>query len=100
MERSLFALCALLLNAAVAGPSQWYLAFGLSRLFDMPAGTLRKAERKLNREHRSLEERQWRGMVVTGVALTGSLLTGCIIGLLSRHGFEFIELLFLTVALP
>jgi adenosylcobinamide-phosphate synthase len=100
MERSLFALCALLLNMALASPRQWYGAFGLSELFQIPAAALRNVERKLNREHRSLQERQWRGMLLIILVLIGSLLIGWIFSWLSRHGLEFAELLIVTIALP
>jgi len=100
MERPLFALCALLLNVALAGPLKWYEAFGLPGLFNTPASILRNAERKLNREHRSLEERKWRGKMLTIMVLTGSLLTGWTFSLFSGHGFEGVELLIVTIALP
>ena len=100
MERALFALCALLLNVTLGGPRQWYEAIGLSGLFQMPAGVLRNAERKLNREHRSLEDRQRRGVLLTALVLIGSLMVGWFVGWLSRHSLEAFELLILTVALP
>jgi len=100
MERSLFALCALLLNVVLAGPRQWYGAFGLSDWFRTPATLVRDAERKLNREHRSLKEREWRGALLTSLVLAGSLIAGWFFGWLFRHGLEFAELLVLTAALP
>jgi adenosylcobinamide-phosphate synthase len=100
MEHALFALSALLLNMVLAGPRQWYEAIGLSRIVRMPVTLLRDAERKLNRDNRSLEERQWRGDLLACLILTGSLLVGWVLGWLSKHGFEFIELLVLTAALP
>ena len=100
MDRPLFALCALLLNIALAGPRQWYETLGLTSLSQMPPAMLRKAERKLNREHRSLEERKWRGDILTGLVLAGSIFIGLILDILSRHDLEFIQILALTPALP
>ncbi|MDE3017077.1 MAG: cobalamin biosynthesis protein [Pseudomonadota bacterium] len=100
MERAFIVLSALLLNAVSAGPRRIYVGLGLTRLSRWPAQRVRDLERKLNRSHRSLTERETRGMILVGVVFLGSLLAGGLGGLLFQHNLRFVELLIVTILLP
>ena len=99
MDRPLLILYALLLNAALAGPRQFYAALGFSQFMRLPGSFIRDIERKLNREHRSLEERKLRGTVLTIAIIIVSLVAGWIGGAIFHH-FQWMELFIVTAALP
>jgi len=99
MERAILVLGALLFNAIFAGPRRVVAQLGLSRVTRIPVGLIRGLERKLNREHRSLSEREVRGAVLVAVALVLSLFVGKMLAGLT-HGLLFFELLIVALALP
>ena len=69
MERTLLALSALLLNMFFGGPRRFYAALGFARIARLPMLGIRDIERKLNREHRSLEALIMRGWVFAWFAV-------------------------------
>lgn len=100
MDHALIALCALLLNVALAGPREWYESFGVPRIARLPAIVVRQIERKLNREHRSLKERELRGLLFTIFVVVMSLLLGWLCHLLFTSNLRFAELLVVAIFLP
>lgn len=100
MDRALLVLCALLLNAAIAGPREWYVKLGISRLAALPGRLARHAERKLNREHRSAEDRRLRGWAVVAAALFTAGLLGAPAAFLFANDLRFIELVLVALLLP
>lgn len=99
MDRALLVLCALLLNAALAGPRRAYISSGAARLSQFPAHLAHEVERRLNRDHRSISERESRGMLMVAFAIFFAIVAGELLGSLTRH-LPFIEIIILTVALP
>lgn len=99
MGSSVLILGALVLNALLGGPRRFYMRAGFARLIVKPAALIRDLERRLNREHRSLSERQTRGLMLVMAGLFVSLIAGWILALLSKQA-PFFELLILAVALP
>lgn len=99
MERAILVLGALLLNAVFAGPRRVVAQLGLGRITRVPVVLIRDLERKLNRDHRSLAEREVRGMVLVVAALVLSLLAGRIAAVVTRD-LPFLELLVVALALP
>jgi cobalamin biosynthesis protein CobD/CbiB len=100
MDHSLLVLCALLVNAAFGGPKAWYAAAGLTRFSVMPARALRDLERKLNREHRSAEDRRMRGWALLVCAVFSSLAIGSVGGWIFRDNARFIEIVLVAILLP
>ncbi|MDE3061076.1 MAG: cobalamin biosynthesis protein [Pseudomonadota bacterium] len=100
MDRAILALMALMLNALLAGPREWYAALGLTRLSRRPVVLLRDLERRLNREHRRLEVREMRGTVLVIAVMAASIILGGIGEWLFRHRLGFMSLLIVTAALP
>lgn len=99
MDHALLALCALLLNAVLGGPRRWYAALGATRLGQIPARFLRALERKLNRQHRSTQQREWRGMVLVMAAVPTSIAAGAVAKWMLET-IPFAEVLLLAVLLP
>lgn len=100
MERALLALCALVLNAALAGPRHFYTGLKFAGLARLPAKALRDLERRLNREHRSPSQRAARGWLIGVVLLAASLLAGWILEGLLHRNLAFAELALLAFLLP
>ncbi len=100
MDRTLFALCALLFNAAFGGPREWYASLGLTRIALLPARGLRHFERKLNRDHRSSSEREMRGWVLLLALIAASVVMGLAGGWFLQRNFHFLELVLVAVLLP
>lgn len=100
MDQTLIVLCALLINAALAGPKAWYAPLGLHRLLLLPARALRHFERKLNREHRSPEDREMRGWFLVGLVVLAGIVIGIIAHLLLHRNLRFFELLLVAACLP
>jgi adenosylcobinamide-phosphate synthase len=99
MDRALIAICALLLNALLGGPAHFHQATGLSRLQSLPARLLRELERKLNRDQRSADEREMRGVVLAAAAIAAGLVAGFVCAWLLGH-FELVELVLVAFLLP
>jgi adenosylcobinamide-phosphate synthase len=100
MDHTVIVLCALLLNALLAGPREWYAALKLTRITTLPARAIRHIERKLNRDHRLPEDLRLRGVVVVMAALIVAALIGAMLGWIFQHNLRFIELLLVAVLLP
>lgn len=90
MDRAIIIVMALLLSAVISG--RWLEAFAA------PAGTfLRELERKLNREHRTLDERARRGTLLVVLAVAAGLLCGWVLGLVQSY---MLNVVLLAVCLP
>ena len=100
MDRAVLVLCALLLNLIFGGPKSLYTALGITRYTRMPADFLRDAERRLNRQHRSIEQRQWRGVVLVCMVVASALLLGWIGDALLEGNLHFMEIMLLAALLP
>jgi adenosylcobinamide-phosphate synthase len=100
MDRAVLILSALLVNAAFAGPRGLYAPLKLDRFARMPASVIGKAERKLDREHRSLREREARGMVFVALVVLGCVGMGAALGWIFSYNLQFLEIVFLAVMLP
>lgn len=100
MDRAVMIVSALLLNAAFAGPRSLYAPLKLDRVARLPASLIGKAERKLDREHRSLAEREWRGAVFLGIVFVACLLSGALLGWIFSFNLQFMEILVLASLLP
>jgi adenosylcobinamide-phosphate synthase len=101
VDHALILLCALMLNAALAGPRRWLVALGISRLAGLPNGLMRGIERRLNREHRSAGERRMRGMlVVAGTMCVVAMLGVCGSWLCAHFNMRFAEMAVVALALP
>lgn len=100
MDHAILVLCALLLNAALAGPRAWYAALGISRLGLLPARLLRLAERKLNRERRSPKDREMRGWLLTGATALAGIVIGSLAYWFLHDNLRFFELLLVAALLP
>jgi adenosylcobinamide-phosphate synthase len=100
VERILLVLGALVLNALLGGPRRFYAALGLARIGRMPAQWVRVFERKLNREHRSIKERETRGWLFALFALLAALIAGSLMTLLLSDALPTVELVLLACLLP
>lgn len=100
MERALVALCALCLNGLLGGPRAVALSFGIAAFFFRPQAWLHKLVRKLNREHRSNEERRKRGLVLLAAVLALGLLMGFSARALFQGEFHFFEMFILAALIP
>lgn len=100
MERALLALCALCLNALLGGPRPFYIELGITAFLYRPHAWLHKLVRKLNRDHRSQEERRKRGIVLSATTALCGLLFGVIVGGLFHGDAHFAELLILSLVIP
>jgi len=100
MDRVILVASALLLNAALAGPEALYAPLGLSRLTRFPASLIRNAERKLNRSHRSPEQRRLHGTILVAMVVAASLIIGWLGDTLFTHNARFLEILLLAALLP
>lgn len=56
MDRVILAISALFLNMILGGPRAFYQALGSGRVTRAPLRFVRDAERRLNRDHRSVSE--------------------------------------------
>lgn len=65
----------------------------------MPVQVLRDIERKLNREQRSLEERETRGFILAAVVIGSSFMVGWLISVIFGGNLHFIEFLLLACVL-
>ncbi len=100
MDRAVLLLSALLLNAAFAGPRWLYMPLKLDRIARMPASLIGKAERKLDREHRSLREREARGVFFVVVVFCGCVALGWLLGWLFSFNLQPVEMVLLACLLP
>lgn len=100
MDRAVLIVSALLLNALFAGPRSLYAPLKLDRIAHLPASLIGKAERKLDREHRSLREREWRGAVFVGIIFGGCLMMGLLLGWIFSFNMQFLEMGLLASLLP
>lgn len=99
MDHALIALSAVLLNAALAGPRPLLMRLGILALWHRPAHLARTLERKLNREHRSPQERRMRGFVLSAVAAACGMAVGWMAGSLVAQA-KFLEIALLASLLP
>jgi adenosylcobinamide-phosphate synthase len=100
LDRALLALCALILNAALAGPRRWHDALGTARLQRIPIQFLRDIERRLNREHRSARRREKRGLLLVAVTVAVCLFMGWLLHLLFQRNLGFVEIIIVAALLP
>lgn len=89
------ALSALILNALLAGPRPWLVRLGVLAWWQRPLSWARTLERKLNREHRSPQERRYRGFVLAFMAGFAALLAGLLLDALLAQA-PFLEVLLLA----
>ena len=100
MDRAVIVLSALLLNAVLGGPRRLYAPLRLSQLSQFPVTLLRDAERKLNREHRSQQQREWRGGILVAAVIVADMLAGWLGGALFSNDLHFVEIILLAALLP
>jgi len=100
MDRAVLLLSALLVNAAFAGPRSLYAPLRLERIAHMPAVFIGKAQRKLDREHRSLRDREARGAVFVLVLFAVCVLMGWLLAWVFSFNLQFLEIGVLAVLLP
>src|SRR5687768_5147017 len=100
MERALLVLSAWLLNVFFGGPRRVYVALGLTRIARLPMLGIRDIERKLNREHRSLEALVMRGWVCAWFAVFACIVFGLLLGWILHDNLQLLEILLLAVMLP
>ncbi len=100
MDRAVLVLSALLINAAFAGPRAWYAPLKLDRVARIPASLIGKAERKLDREHRSLREREARGVIFVGVVFLVCVVAGLLLHWVFSHNLQLLEMLVMAALLP
>lgn len=100
MDRTWFALCALIFNAAFGGPKEWYASLGLTRIGLLPARGVRHLERKLNRDHRSPKDREMRGWLLVAGLVTASIVVGGLLSWFFERNFHFLELVLVAIMLP
>ena len=100
MDRAVFILSALLLNAAFAGPRWLYTPLKLDRIAHIPASLIGKAERKLDREHRSLREREARGAMFVVVVFIGCTVLGWALGWILSFNLQPVEIVIVAALLP
>lgn len=100
MDRAVLILSALLINAALAGPRRWYAPLKLERVAHLPAAVIGKAERKLDREHRTLREREARGVIFTGAVFLCCWAAGALLAWVFSFHLQFLEMLLLAALLP
>lgn len=99
MDRALFVISALLLNALL-GHLSLYEWFARQPAVQYTNQWLALIERKLNREHRSPQEREMRGWILIGAVLAACLLLGAGAQWLLHRQAWLLELVILTAALP
>jgi adenosylcobinamide-phosphate synthase len=99
-ERILLMLGALVLNAFFGGPRRFYAALGVTRIGRLPAQWVRLFERKLNRENRSIQEREMRGWIFALFAILAALIAGSLLTLALSRALPIIELALLACLLP
>lgn len=100
MDRALIALSALIAAAVFGGPRTMYISLGLAGLARLPSDYFRTLERKLNRDHRSPQEREMRGLFLVSAVTVASIVLGMLCERLFRGNFNFIELVVVAMALP
>jgi adenosylcobinamide-phosphate synthase len=100
MDSAFIIICALLLNALLAGPRSLYERIGLLQLAQLPARKLRDVERKLNREHRPERELEMRGYIVLVAGICAALAIGWLLQGVAHAGSRFLELVVLAIFLP
>lgn len=99
MERAFLALCALLVNAMLAG-RRWYMPPVVVRLYLLPSQVLRELERKLNREHRGEKELQFRGFILVIAGILVGILGGVVLHWVFSQNLHFLEIAMLALLLP
>ncbi len=99
-DRILLILGALALNAFLGGPRRFYAALGLVRIGRIPTQWVRLFERKLNRENRSVQERETRGWLFALFALLAALIVGSLLTLALSGALPILELSLLACLLP
>lgn len=99
MDRALILVCALLLNACLAGPRPFYALLGLPALHAASLRLLRGLERRLNRTRRKAGERQARGAILLAVALLLAMGSGIALSILLTP-YRFVEMGLVACCLP
>lgn len=99
MDSAVLVLSALLLNAAL-GVRRWYAPLRPQRVTGLPARLVRDVERRLDREHRGLKERERRGALLVALAFAACLAAGLVGGWLFKQNLHFVEIALMTVLLP
>lgn len=100
MDRAVLILSALLLNVAFGGPRWVYAPLGLDRVANLPARLIGKAQRKLDREHRSLREREARGSIFVAVVFLLCVVAGAFLGWVFSFNLQLVEMVLLAGLLP
>jgi adenosylcobinamide-phosphate synthase len=100
MDRAFVSLCALLVNAVFGGPKRFYDAIGVSQAMRYPVKVLRDIERRLNRDHRSISERETRGYILVAVVVGSCFTLAWFLSLLFGSSLQFVELAVLALVLP
>ena len=100
MDRAVLLLCALLLNVAFCGPKRVYARLPFLRFLEISASLVRAAERKLNRDNRSVSEREIRGAALVVFVIVCSVLLGWIGEKLFSNNLGFIKIVLLATLLP
>ncbi|MFO0389137.1 MAG: cobalamin biosynthesis protein [Alphaproteobacteria bacterium] len=100
MDSAFIIICALILNALLAGPRSLYERLGVLALLHFPAKKLREVERKLNREHRPERELEMRGYIVLASGLCAATAIGWLLGGVTLASGKLFDVVVLAVLLP
>ena len=100
MDKIVLIISALLLNILLAGPKRLWAPLGLAHYFALPASFLRHSERKLNRSHRSLEQRKIRGLILVMAVMLLDIFAGWICTAMFSGEGQFFEIILLAMLLP
>lgn len=82
MEKAFIILTAMALNIAFGAVARFLPLQRIQMYAAIPGAFLRDMERRLNREHRSVDERQRRGVLLVGFAVCVALCVGWFAGML------------------
>ena len=100
MDSAFIIICALILNALVAGPRALYENLGIFNFLRWPARKLREVERKLNREHRPESELEMRGYIVLAAGICAAIAIGWLLQGVTLATNKLFDVLVLALLLP
>lgn len=84
----------------MGGPWRIYTLLGFTRMARLPGRGIREIERRLNRDHRSIEERAVRGWVFAVFAVFACITFGMMVDWILEGQWQLIEVVLLVALLP